>query len=73
MGGRHPLEGRVELCYDEVWGTVCNRDWADQDATVVCRQLQNGTAGENCDHIAHNCTVLSVQRLNFFVEIMSSL
>ena len=39
VGGRNNLEGRVEVCLREQWGTVCNDDWDNRDATVVCRQL----------------------------------
>lgn len=33
------LEGRVEVKYRGVWGTVCDDDFEDKEATVFCTSL----------------------------------
>lgn len=39
VGGRNDMEGRVEVCFQRQWGTVCNNSWNTKDAAVACRQL----------------------------------
>ena len=46
VNGNIPNEGRVEICLNNVWGTVCDDGWGSTDATVVCRQLGYSTIGK---------------------------
>ena len=50
VGGSTQYEGRIEVCINRVWGTVCSSRyyswkwyyyyyWGTQDSNVVCRQL----------------------------------
>ena len=43
VNGQNQFEGRVEICLNNVWGTVCDDSWSSTDARVVCRQLGYGT------------------------------
>uniref|UniRef100_A0A8D0PA78 SRCR domain-containing protein n=1 Tax=Sus scrofa TaxID=9823 RepID=A0A8D0PA78_PIG len=37
IGSRN--RGRAEIFYSGVWGTICDDDWDNSDATVFCRML----------------------------------
>lgn len=39
LQGTVSTEGRVEICKNNQWGTVCENNWDSTDAKVVCIQL----------------------------------
>ena len=39
VSGRNQQEGRIEILYYGVWGTVCDRNFGINSANVACRRL----------------------------------
>ena len=66
-GGNNALEGRVEICINEAWGTVCDTAFSSADATVVCRGL--GFSGEGMQYLLHCIPALQAQCTNCFLSL----
>ena len=67
VDGSVPSEGRVEVCVDGQWGTVCGVNYRrhQEAAEVVCRQLGYDN-GENGEAIKNICTIVNTIRLFVF-------
>ena len=39
-------EGRVEVCHDGVWGSICDEGWDKTDAHIICQQLGYAETGD---------------------------
>ena len=66
MDGSNQYEGRVEVCINDQWGTVCDDSWDSTDATVVCKQLGYGYAGMR---LTYNLGIAKDLLVNFCVQV----
>ena len=53
-GGSSSSEGRVEVCLDGQFGTVCDTFWDDTNAAVICNQLNLPSGGNNLRHFVRS-------------------
>ena len=63
VGGNASI-GEVQVCYGNVWSSVCYAGWDNRDAGVVCKQL-GFTSGER-ERVCV-CTCVYVQRVCLLV------
>ena len=58
-------QGKVEICANETWGTICATNWGQFDATVACRQLgfsvENGIDKRKCVLMKMLLLIMNIQ------------
>ena len=45
--GTTVLEGRVEICINNAWGSVCDSTFSEDEANVICNQIGYPYNGEH--------------------------
>ena len=46
VDGSYNNVGRIDLCVNGIWGTICSNSFDNKDASVVCRQLGYSSFGK---------------------------
>ncbi len=56
-GSNDISKGRVEICYENLWGTICDDYWDSTSAGVVCKQLGFFLTGNQSSTCAITITI----------------
>ena len=67
VGGAIAQEGRVEVCYDGVWGNICPSGWDYLDALVACKQLGYTHSGICHVHVLMHAYRTRWLKLNWYI------
>ena len=62
LNGSASYEGRVEVCVNGEWSTVCGDSWGYNEAYVVCNQTGYGNTSKNDIYIYYLCFNSSAQQ-----------
>ena len=54
-GSSSPWQGRVEVCINNLWSSVCDNGWTSYNTQVVCAQI--GYPGTGTCIYMHACTI----------------
>ena len=58
VDGGSKNEGRLEICYQNHWGTVCDDDFDSKEAALVCRQLGYPSEGKSCFYLLKTMIII---------------
>lgn len=53
--GEADNNGRIEVCFNGQWGTICDTAWTTEDAQVACYQLGYERTRKSFSRVEFNC------------------
>lgn len=71
VGGADFRQGRIEVCNDNAWGTVCDDFFGSEEAAVACRQLGLNGDGK-CLVLAGLSTLINFNCYDMQVPLLSA-